>query len=285
VGTKVGFSDLGSAVAVSAPGGNCVNTAPGSPCLFSLDTTTNAGLTTPGTNTYTDQLNPNVGTSFASPLAAGVAGLMKSVNPALTPAALIARMKSSARPFPTTSDTVPAPPACHVPTGAADVQNSECICNTQVCGAGLLFASGAVNEALRPIALAQITGTLRAGNTVTLDGLQSGVATGRTGTYQWSVVSATSGASTPTLTNATQSVASVPVQANGTVVLRLTVTDNLGASDTADVSIVMAAASSGGTSTTSPPPSTSTGGGGVYSSLLLLLTGAMLIARRRYFAH
>ncbi|MBK9253102.1 MAG: S8 family peptidase [Proteobacteria bacterium] len=286
VGTKVGFSDLGPAVALSAPGGNCVNIAPGSPCLFSLDTTSNAGLTTPGANNYTDQLNPNVGTSFASPLAAGVAGLMKAVNPSLSPAALIARMKASARPFPTTSDTVPAPPACHLPTGATDVQNTECICNTQVCGAGLLFASGAVNEALRPIAVAAVTGTLRAGNTVSLDGSASGVATGRTGTYQWSVVSATSGASPPAITNAAQSVASVPVQANGTVLLRLTVTDNLGATDSADVSIVMAAASSGGTTTTSPPPSTSTGGGGAYSWLLLLLSGGLLIARRRRnFAH
>ena len=286
VGTKVGFSDLGPAVALSAPGGNCVNTAPGSPCLFSLDTTTNSGKTTPGANTYTDQLNPNVGTSFASPLAAGVAGLMKAVNPSLTPAALVARMKASARPFLTTSDTVPAPPACHLPTGSTDVQNTECICNTQVCGAGLLFASGAVNEALRPIAVAAVTGTLRAGNTVSLDGSASGVATGRTGTYQWSVVSATSGASPPAITNAAQSVASVPVQANGTVLLRLTVTDNLGATDSADVSIVMAAASSGGTTTTSPPPSTSTGGGGAYSWLLLLLSGGLLIARRRRnFAH
>jgi serine protease len=286
VGTKVGFSDLGPAVAISAPGGNCVNTAPGSPCLFSLDTTSNAGLTTPGANNYTDQLNPNVGTSFASPLAAGVAGLMKTVNPALTPAALIARMKASARPFPTTSDTVPAPPACRLPTSASDVQNTECICNTQVCGAGLLFASGAVNEALRPIAVAAVTGALRAGNTVSLDGSGSGVATGRTGSYQWSVVSVSSGASPPVVTNATLPVASVPVQANGTVVLRLTVTDNLGASDTADVSIVMAAASSGGTSTTSAPPSTSTGGGGVFSWPLVLLAGSLLFARRRrHFAH
>jgi serine protease len=284
VGTKVGFSDLGAAVTIAAPAGNCVNTAPGSPCLFSLDTTTNAGLTTPGTNTYTDQLNANVGTSFASPLAAGVTGLMKAVNPALTPAALIARVKSSARAFPTTSDNANIP-VCHVPTSPTDKQDTECICTTQVCGAGLLFASGAVNEALRPVALAAVTGTLRAGNVVSLDGSKSGVATGRTGTYQWSVVSATSGASSPAITNATQSVASVPVQANGTVVMRLTVTDNLGASDTADVSIVMAAASSGGTGATSPPPSTSTGGGGEYSWLLMLLAGLMLLARRRNFAH
>jgi serine protease len=280
VGTKVGFSDLGAAVAIAAPAGNCVNTTPGSPCLFSLDTTTNTGLTTPGANSYTDQFDSNVGTSFASPLAAGVAGLMKSVNPALGPAALIARMKSSARPFPTTSDNAGVP-ACHLPASATDVQNSECICSTQVCGAGLLFASGAVNEALRPIALAQVTGTLRAGNSVTLDGSKSGVATGRTGSYQWTVVSATSGASAPSISNATQSVASVAVQANGTVVLRLTVSDNLGATDTADVSIVMAAASSGGTVTTSPPPSSSTGGGGEYSWLLMLLSGAVLLTRRR----
>jgi serine protease len=278
VGTKVGFSDLGSAVAIAAPAGNCVNTAPGSPCLFSLDTTTNAGLTTPGANTFTNQINSNVGTSFASPLAAGVASLMKAVNPALTPVALIARMKSSARPFPTTSDTVPAPPVCQMPT-AGQVQSSECICTTQVCGAGLLFASGAVNEALRPIALAQVTGTLRAGNTVSLDGSRSGVSTGRTATYQWSVVSATSGANTPTISNASQSVASVVVQENGTVVLRLTITDNLGANDTADVSIVMTAASNGGSGGTSPPPSTSTGGGGQYSALWLVFTLALLLAR------
>jgi serine protease len=221
-----------------------------------------------------------VGTSFASPLAAGVAGLMKAANPSLTPAALVARMKASARPFPTTSDTVPAPPACHLPNGDADVQNTECICNTQVCGAGLLFASGAVNEALRPIALAAVTGTLRAGATVTLDGAKSGVASGRTGTYQWSVVSATSGASAPAITNATQLVASVPVQANGTVVLRLTVTDNLGATDTADVSIAMVAAT-GATTTTAAPPSSSTGGGGEFPWLLSVLAAVMLIARRR----
>ena len=43
VGTKVGFSNLGPGVALSAPGGNCVNTGPGEPCLYSIDTTTNLG--------------------------------------------------------------------------------------------------------------------------------------------------------------------------------------------------------------------------------------------------
>ena len=41
-GSKVGFSNLGPEVTIGAPGGNCVNIN-GGPCLFSLDTTSNAG--------------------------------------------------------------------------------------------------------------------------------------------------------------------------------------------------------------------------------------------------
>jgi serine protease len=75
-GTKVGFSSLGPEIALGAPGGNCVNTAPGAACLFSIDTATNLGTTTPGTNSYTDQFNINVGTSFSAPIVSGIAGLM-----------------------------------------------------------------------------------------------------------------------------------------------------------------------------------------------------------------
>jgi serine protease len=280
VGTKVGFSSLGSLATIAAPAGNCVNTGANQPCLFSLDTTTNAGKTTPGVNTYTDQQNANVGTSFSSPQAAAVAGLMKSVNPALTPAALVARIKSSARAFPTTSDTVPAPPACHQPTSSTDVQNTECICNTQVCGAGLLFASGAVNEALRPIALATLTGTVGPGAALTLDGSRSGVANGRTATYAWTVVSTSNGATTPAIQNAALAIAGITAPSQGTVVLRLTVSDNLGASDTADLTVTVAA--TGGTGgSTAPPPSTNTksGGGGAFGWPLLLGLAMLLRVR------
>ena len=72
VGTKVGFANLGPDVTIAAPGGNCVNIGIGEPCLYSLDTTTNLGQTTPGLNGYTDRVaNINVGTSFASPIVAG----------------------------------------------------------------------------------------------------------------------------------------------------------------------------------------------------------------------
>jgi serine protease len=36
VGTQVGFSDLGPEIAISAPGGNCVNITAGSPCLYPI---------------------------------------------------------------------------------------------------------------------------------------------------------------------------------------------------------------------------------------------------------
>ena len=60
-----------------------------------IDTTYNTGLTVPATNSYTDQINPNLGTSFSAPIVSGIAALMRAVNANLTPPQLIARMKSS----------------------------------------------------------------------------------------------------------------------------------------------------------------------------------------------
>ena len=60
-GSKVGFSNIGPEVGVSAPGGNCVNTGTGEPCLFSIDTTTNLGDTTPGASGYTDTVQHQSG--------------------------------------------------------------------------------------------------------------------------------------------------------------------------------------------------------------------------------
>ncbi len=118
-GTKVGFSSLGPEVALASPGGNCVN-ATGA-CLFSIDTTINNGTTTPGTNGYTDQMNPNLGTSFSAPIVAGIAGLMISVNANLKPAQVIARLKEGAKTFPVSSDaTVPCLSCSGERDGSAD---------------------------------------------------------------------------------------------------------------------------------------------------------------------
>jgi serine protease len=144
VGTKVGYSNLGPEVGIAAPAGNCVNVTPGSPCLFALNTITNLGVTTPEANGYSTPLvQATVGTSFSTPLASGTAALMLSVNPTLSPAQLIQHIRASARPFPTTSDTIPAPPACVSPTVTA-IQAAECICSTAHCGAGMLDTHAAV---------------------------------------------------------------------------------------------------------------------------------------------
>ena len=151
-GTKVGYSSLGLDAGIGVPAGNCVNVGAGQPCLFSIDTTIDTGTTTPAGPSYTDQINFNVGTSFSAPIVSGIAGLMHAVNARLPPALMIARLKESAAPFPTTSDSTPAPPLCHVPTSASDVQNTECVCTTQTCGAGMVDAVAAVAAAQRPIA-------------------------------------------------------------------------------------------------------------------------------------
>jgi serine protease len=151
VGTKVGFSDLGLDVAISAPGGNCVNTTAGSACLYPILTTSDAGTTTPVGPIYTDSFNFSVGTSFAAPLVSGTAALILSVRPALTPQQVRLVMQATARPFPTTGgdngDGTPVP-QCTVPQydGFGNpVDQLQCYCTTYTCGAGMLNAGAALS--------------------------------------------------------------------------------------------------------------------------------------------
>ena len=147
-GTKVGYSNLGPEVSIAAPAGNCVNVDPGAPCLYALNTTTNLGTHGPEGNGYSSTVvQPTAGTSFSAPLVSGTAALMLSVNPGLSPAQIITLIRSTARPFPTTSDTTPQPPACVSPA-VKPLQETECICTTAVCGAGMLDAHAAVLAAL-----------------------------------------------------------------------------------------------------------------------------------------
>jgi serine protease len=273
IGTKVGYSNLGSEIGIAAPAGNCVNITAGSPCLFSLDTTTNDGVNQPGGSTYTNQLNANVGTSFASPLVAGAAGLMKAVNPALTPASLIARMKSSARTFPTTSDNAGIL-ACVSPS-ANPLQDTECICNTSVCGAGMLDTGAAVVAAQLPIALAKVVGTVGVGRMLTLDGSASAASLGRTLTsYSWTVVATIGGASTPSIQSPTNAVAQVLSPDTGSYTIRLTITDSVGATDRVDLTVD--AAPGGGTS---PPPAAGKSGGGATDLAFLSMLVLLALAR------
>lgn len=296
-GSKVGFSSLGLDAGIGAPAGNCVNTGAGQPCLFSIITTTDQGTTVPAGPTYTDQINFNVGTSFSAPIVAGAAGLMHAVNARLPPALLIARLKQSAMPFPTSSDTVPAPPVCHVPSSSSDLQLAECLCTTQTCGAGMLDAAAAVGAAQRPIAFIVAPASVSAGQMISLDGQTSTAACSRTlASFAWTVQS--SSGPPPTISNSDQAVATVQTPASGNFVLRLTITDNQGAQDFADVTVTSASTSTTAdaplagaacpaaitipqTPATPSSPPRGGGGGGGFSWLDLLVLSWGLIRRRK----
>jgi len=297
VGTKVGYSNVSStaaAVSIAAPAGNCVNLNPGNPglpwtlpCVYSIETTSNDGVTTPGNPFYTYALfdpayggttlsakEGNVGTSFAAPMVAGVAALMVQANPHFTTQQLIARMQAAATPFP-----VPAlaPPGgvCHVATltvdasgqNYTDVQNAECQCTTSTCGAGMLNAAAAVGLALNPQAsIITSADTASVGESITLDGSASSAAAGYTvETYRWSV------SPDIAIENPDSAVAKIIFPALRPITVTLTVTDSAGRQDQASKTINSVALSAGG-------------GGGVLSPdelLALACAAALAFLRRR----
>ncbi len=224
VGTKVGYSSFGAEAGVAAPAGNCVNSS--GACLRSLDTTANTGLTVPGASTYTDESNTNLGTSFSAPIVSGVAALMRAVNANLTPAQLIARIKSSATGFPQPSGVA----VCSSSTAT----NVECACpndGTQ-CGAGMVNALQAVTAAERPIAAVSVPTSTPVGSSATLDASGSAASCGRTVvSYAWV---ASGGVTIQSGANAAQ-VMITPTGTAGT--LTLTVTDSANATDTAILTV------------------------------------------------
>ncbi len=288
-GTKVGFSNLGPEVTLAAPGGNCVNTAAGSQCLYPIVTAINSGATTPVTNggTYSDGLNNvSLGTSFSTPMVAGTVALMLSVQPNLTNQQVINILKSTARTFPTSSDTTPTPPVCTVPTSSSSGQD-ECVCTTSTCGAGMLDAGAAVTLAsttsptyTAPAAVVSPTSaSVATGGTVTLSGAGSTLgSSGGALTYQWTIADSDTFVTLGSTTAASVVVTGVSA---GTAQVKLTVFDaTSGQSSATTVNVtVTAATSTGGGSGSS---SGGGGGGGAANPLwLLALVFAGLLLRPR----
>jgi serine protease len=279
VGTKVGFSSMGPETTIAAPGGNCVNTT--GACLYAILTTTNKGATTPSTSGYSDSFNYSVGTSFSTPMVAGVVGLMLSANPKLTPTQVRSALQSSARAFPqkdpnNANDTVPV---CRAPT--ATLEQIECYCTTSTCGAGMLNAAGAV-AAVAPAGTVPPSAVVTAssatptvGDTVTLGGDRSSANGNRSVTgYSWSV---TAGAAQGTLNGATNiATASLVTKGVGPVTVSLTVTDSAGASSSTSVVVDVQAVPV--TPPPAPPPSTGGGGGGGTTSPYWLLALCVAVA-------
>ncbi|HET9382295.1 MAG TPA: S8 family serine peptidase, partial [Streptomyces sp.] len=108
-GARSYYSNYGTVVDIAAPGGETRTTTSGG-----ILSTLNSGTQSPSSENYAYYQ----GTSMASPHVAGLAALMKSANPALTPAQTESAIKSNARALPGTC------------TGG--------------CGAGLADAAGTV---------------------------------------------------------------------------------------------------------------------------------------------
>ena len=255
-GVKTYYSNYGANVGIMAPGGP--GGADSGPPLVS---TSNTGTRGPGQPSY----DSKQGTSFAAPLAAGVASLMLSVNPNLSPAEIVARLKAGARPFPDNS----AYPTCRV----GRPSNSPCNCTQATCGPGLLDAEGALQLAFSPAVLIAPVGEVAPGSRVTLDGRASTAVSGaHIVSYQWSQTSG----SPVTITNANSPVASAVLpQERGSWVFRLLVTDSSG--HAADNYVVVRTESDGGGSRDEGGGATGLAWG---IGLWLLALGAWRVRRR-----
>ena len=123
------------------------------------------------------------------------------------------------------------------------MQAAECICTLdgQTCGAGMANASGALNAAVRPIAAVTLPASVTAGQPVVLKASGSAAANNHTiTTFGWTSV----GAQNVTIQNATSSTATVTLPACGLATVALTVTDDAGRTDTAQVVMGPSAVSS-----------------------------------------
>jgi serine protease len=268
-GDKVGFSDIGSDVTISAPAGNCVNTDANLPCLYPILTASNTGTTSPVSSTYTDSFNASLGTSFSAPLVSGTVALMLSVSPNLTQPEVVSLLQSTATPFPTTGGSA-GTVACVPPTSATQ---DECYCTTATCGAGMLNARAAVSQATMPFAVITGEDTATVGAAVPLSADSSVVAGGRTvASYQWQV---TAGSSVASLSATTGPSVNLDGIAAGTATVQVTVTDSTGAATSTSQDVTFTSSGGGGGGG---------GGGGAVNPMWLLglvLAGAMLTPRRR----
>lgn len=285
VGTKVGFSSMGTEVAIAAPGGNCVNLT--GACLYPMVTTTNAGAQGPTTNTYTYS-GVTVGTSFATPLVAGVAALLYASDGQMNPTRARELLRATARPFPSTGGGVDgeAPPlTCPPPRSGVEVL--ECYCTTSTCGAGMMDAAAALNAlgAVNPPPLVTASASNlspTAGSSVDLSATVAAQGGLGIAGYQWSVVN---GSGIASLSGATTGqTAQLQTQGAGRVSVQLAVTDSAGAVSRSTVEIQVAAAPAPAPPPAPAPAPAGGGGGGGSSSpawLLALLLAALRLGPRR----
>ena len=248
MGTKVDYSSFGPEVGISAPAGNCVTTA--GPCLFPFVNAINLGLNGPLGNGYTGANDVTIGTSFAVPLVSGTAALMLAANPLLSESELMARLKRAATAFPVDAT---------LPTCPAVTADGQCNCTTTTCGAGMLDTAAAVTLALEPTAGISVSAAAVVNTAITLTAASNVSPV----SWQWSQISgpATGSFGSPAAASTTFTATSA-----GSYTIRLTITDAIGRTTSADASLTVASAPSSG------------GGGGGGATDLASLTGILALA-------
>jgi serine protease len=112
-GDRASYSNFGSVVEVSGPGGETATASNG------ILSTLNSGTTTPANDAYAFYQ----GTSMAAPHVAGLAALIIGQQPAITPDQVLSTLQATARPFPLGS-------SCHAGN----------------CGAGIVDAFAALSS-------------------------------------------------------------------------------------------------------------------------------------------
>lgn len=110
-GALADYSNFGAGVTVSAPGGGTT---------FKVTSTSNAGTTSP----TTDSIAQERGTSFSTPLVSAGISMIQAVHPGLTPDEVANVLQLSATPFPSGVD-----------------------CDVRICGTGVLNVDNAINLA------------------------------------------------------------------------------------------------------------------------------------------
>lgn len=137
-GFKATYSNFGSAITVSTVGGDPRSLGRCGPALGDdgILSTGNLGSTSPGEHGYLAVS----GTSFSTPVVAGVASLMLARNPNLSVDQVIAGLRASARPH----VSVPKLGNCSASN------EGRCQCTTSTCGAGIVDAPEALAYAGNP---------------------------------------------------------------------------------------------------------------------------------------
>ena len=229
-GALADYSNRGPEALLAAPGGNCYyDRAVG--CDYQLTTTTNLGLRQPGGDAYTTpDLDATYGTSFASPIAAGVAALMLGAHPDLQPEAIYRRLSQGSAPF----------------ISGFGSQT----CTTALCGAGMLDARNAVELAFLPQVRIVMPQRMDDGR-YNFDGSYSSAAAGRT-PVAWQWHSADESRAQFLSPNAASSL--LQVNGYGIVRLALTVSDDRGQSDTLHFDFDTASGDAGVVGTSQPQP-------------------------------